>query len=130
MLSQTIVIGRLTADPNLRYTPSGLPVATFTLACDRAFKDAQGKRETDFYDCVAWRKTAEIAANNLAKGRLVAVTGRMQSRSYETPEGQKRKVWELQVQQISFLDKRQTTEGSMGTEVQDDDLPFSDGDAA
>ena len=126
MLSQTIVIGRLTADPNLRYTPSGVPVANFTLACDRDRDNAQGQKETDFYDCVVWRKQAEAAANHLSKGRLIAVTGRFQSRSYDTPEGQKRKVWELHVYTFSFLDKRPDTGAdSMGTEVQDDeDLPF------
>ena len=126
MLSVATVIGRLTAEPSLRYTPSGVPVANFTLACDRGRDNAQGQKETDFYDCVVWRKQAEAAAKHLGKGRLIAVMGRFQSRSYDTPEGQKRKVWELHVYTFNFLDKRPDAgAGSMGTEVQDDEeLPF------
>ena len=128
MLNQIVLIGRLVRDPELRYTPSGIPTAGFPLAVERPFKNAQGQKETDFFDIVAWRKTAELVANNLQKGRLIAVTGRLQARSYETPEGQKRKVYEIVADDVRFLDRKpQTTE--MGTEVQGDDLPF-DGDAA
>lgn len=132
MHSVTSVIGRLTRAPEMRYTPSGVPVASFTLACDRDFTDQSGKRETDFYDCVAWRKQAETVANHLDKGRLIAATGRFQSRSYETTDGQKRKVWELQVDRVHFLDRRPDgdTSAAMGNEVPGDDVPFDGGDAA
>jgi single-strand DNA-binding protein len=105
MLNQTVIAGRLVRDPELKYVPSGDPVCQFTVAVDRDYaKD--GQRETDFFDCVAWRKTAETVANNLGKGRLVGVTGRMQSRSYDTQDGQKRRVWELQVERVHFLDRK------------------------
>jgi len=134
MLSLTVVEGRLVRDPELRYTPSGIPVVQFTLACDRDYTGADGKRETDFYACVAWRKQAETIANTLTKGRLMSAVGRFESRTYTTEEGQQRRVWELKVDRFNYLDKRpegQAThnadyEGDMGREVTDD-LPFSDG---
>ncbi|PSR21882.1 MAG: single-stranded DNA-binding protein, partial [Sulfobacillus thermosulfidooxidans] len=72
MLNKVVLIGRLTRDPELRYLPNGTPVTGFALAVDRPFTNAQGQRETDFIDIVAWRKLGEIVANNLTKGRLVA----------------------------------------------------------
>ena len=130
MLNAITLIGRLVRDPELRYLPNGTPVAQFPLAVGRPFSNAQGQKETDFFDIVAWRKLAETVANHLQKGRLVAVQGRLQSRSYDTPEGQRRKVFEIIAEHVAFLD-RKPDENSMGTEVQDDeDLPFDDGDAA
>src|SRR2546425_11506630 len=85
-------MGRLTRDPELRYVPSGQPVASFTLAVDRPFVNQQGERATDFIDIVAWRKLAEQVTQHLSKGRLVAVEGPQQNGSYETQDGQKRKV--------------------------------------
>ena len=126
MLNSIVVIGRMTRDPEQRFTPSGVPTTSFPIAVDRPFNNAQGQRETDFFDVVTWRKLAEIVATFGAKGRLCAVQGRLQVRSYETPEGQKRKVYEIIAEQVSFLDKRPDTGAtSMGTEVQDDEeLPF------
>lgn len=105
MLNRVILIGRLTRDPELRILPSGVPVASFTLAVDRPFLNQQGERETDFIDIVVWRKQAETVSNHLSKGRLVAVEGRLQVRSYETAEGQKRKVSEVVADSVRFLDR-------------------------
>lgn len=130
MYNRVILIGRLTRDPELRYVPSGAPVASFTLAVDRPFRDQQGNRETDFIDVVAWRKLAEQVSQYVTKGRLVAVEGRLQIRSYETQDGQKRKVAEVVADGIRFLDRARTG----GTESQtvdepvpespDEDVPF------
>ena len=106
MLNRIILIGRLTRDPELRYVPSGQPVASFTLAVDRPFTNQAGERETDFIDIVAWRKLADQVAQHLTKGRLVAVEGRLQIRSYETQEGQKRKAAEVVADTVRFLDRK------------------------
>jgi len=105
LLNQAILIGRLTRDPEFRYTPNGTPVASFTLAVDRAFQNQQGQRDTDFLDIVVWRKLAEVCANYLSKGQLVAVTGSIQVRSYETQDGQKRRVWEIVADSVKFLER-------------------------
>jgi single-strand DNA-binding protein len=104
MLNRIILIGRLTRDPELKYTPNGTAVTTFTLAIDRKFN----KEETDFIDVVVWRQSAEFCANYGSKGRLTAVEGRLQVRTYETKEGQKRKVAEVVADDIKFLDKAGT----------------------
>lgn len=108
MLNRIILIGRLTRDPELRYVPSGQPVASFSLAVDRPFANQQGERETDFIDIVAWRRLAEQVSQHLSKGRLVAVEGRLQIRSYETQDGQKRKVAEVVADGVRFLDRKAT----------------------
>jgi single-strand DNA-binding protein len=104
MYNRIVLIGRLTRDPELRYLPSGAPVAVFTLAVDRPFKNQGGERETDFVTITTWRKLAEQASRYLDKGRLVAVEGRLQIRSYETQDGQRRKVAEVVADGIRFLD--------------------------
>ncbi|NLB52659.1 MAG: single-stranded DNA-binding protein [Syntrophomonadaceae bacterium] len=101
MLNRVILIGRLTRDPELRYLQNGTAVASFTLAVDRKYN----KEETDFIDIVAWRQLAEHCANYLSKGRLVAVEGRLQIRSYEDKEGQKRKSAQVVADDVRFLDK-------------------------
>jgi single-strand DNA-binding protein len=105
-VNRVFLIGRLTRDPELRYVPSGQPVANFTLAVDRSFKNGQGERETDFVSIVAWRKSAELVTQHLSKGRLVAVEGRLQIRSYETLDGSRRKVAEVVADRIQFLDRK------------------------
>ena len=95
MLNRICLVGRLTADPELRYTGSGVPVANFRLAVDRDFKNQQGERETDFINIVAWRQRAEFAGNYLHKGRLVSVDGRLQIRNWEAQDGQKRQTAEV-----------------------------------
>lgn len=132
MLNRIILIGRLTRDPELRYTPQGVPVASFSIAVDRPFANQQGQREADFIDCVAWRKLGETVGNHLTKGRLIAVEGRLQVRSYEAQDGTKRRVSEVVADSVRFLDKPR--DGSTGGSGQDpvmhddvslpDDLPF------
>jgi single-strand DNA-binding protein len=106
VLNQVVLIGRLTRDPELRYTPgNGVPVASFTLAVDRPFTNQQGEREADFINIVTWRKLAENCANYLKKGSLAAVTGRLQIRSYEDNQGVRRKVSEVVADNVRFLDR-------------------------
>jgi len=103
MLNRIILIGRLVADPQLRYTQGGTAVANFRIAVDRPFTNQQGERETDFIDIVTWRRLAEVCAHNLNKGRLVAVEGRLQVRDYEY-EGQRRRQAEVVADNVQFLD--------------------------
>ncbi len=104
MLNRVILIGRLTHDPELRYTSSGIAVANFSLAVERPFTNQQGEREVDFIRIITWRKLAEVCAQNLGKGRLVAVDGRLQVRSYEDQNGVKRQVAEVVADTVRFLD--------------------------
>ncbi len=104
-MNHIVLIGRLTRDPELRYTPSGTAVTNFDLAVDRPTPNAQGEREADFIRIIAWQKQAELCANYLKKGRLVAVEGRLQIRSYETQDGQKRRVAEVVASHVQFLDR-------------------------
>lgn len=104
-MNHIVLIGRLTRDPELRYTPNGTAVANFDLAVDRPTTNQQGERETDFIRIIAWQKQAEVCANYLKKGRLVAVEGRLQIRSYETQDGQKRRVAEVVSNHVQFLDR-------------------------
>ena len=89
MINNVVLVGRLTRDPDLRTTESGISVATFTLAVDRQFSNSQGEREADFINCVVWRKAAENLANFTSKGSLIGVQGRIQTRSYDNKEGQR-----------------------------------------
>jgi single-strand DNA-binding protein len=100
-MNSVILIGRLARDPELRFTTSGKGVATFSIAVNRAFSKM---KEADFFNIVVWGKTAENCANYLAKGRLVGVQGRLQSRSYETQAGEKRYVTEVVADQVEFLE--------------------------
>lgn len=141
MLNKVILIGRLVADPQLRYTQSGIAVTSFTLAVDRPFQSQSGEKDTDFIDIVTWRKQAEVCANHLGKGRLVAVEGRLQIRSYDDQNGIRRKSSEIVADQVRFLDRRDSgserrdssTESGSGGGDQDqanppepgyDDVPF------
>lgn len=118
MLNRIILIGRLTADPELKYTPSGIAVAQFRIAVDRpisAEARAQGQeKQADFIDIVAWRQNAEFAANFLTKGRLVAVEGRLQIREYVTQDGQRRKAAEVVTDNLKGLDRPRDSEGGEG----------------
>ncbi|MGI6319144.1 MAG: single-stranded DNA-binding protein [Firmicutes bacterium] len=135
MLNKVILIGRLVRDPELRYTPAeGVAVANFTLAVDRPFTNQRGERETDFIKIVAWRKLAETCANNLSKGRLVAVDGQLQIRSYEDREGIKRIAADVVARDVRFLDARKDSFtdsdnsydafSSEDLDVKDEDVPF------
>lgn len=104
MLNRVILIGRLTKDPELRYTPSGVAVTQFTLAVDRPFNSQSGEREADFIPIVTWRQLAETCANYLRKGRLTAVEGRMQVRNYENNEGKRVYVTEIIADNVRFLE--------------------------
>jgi single-strand DNA-binding protein len=106
-MNHIVLIGRLTRDPELRYTPNGIAVANFDLAVDRPTTNANGERETDFIRIVAWQKQAENCANYLKKGRLVAVEGRLQIRGYETQDGQKRRVAEVVANFVQFLERKE-----------------------
>ena len=139
MLNRIILIGRLTADPELRYTKSGIAVASFTLAVDRRYKNSDGEREADFINIVVWRQQAESCSNYLSKGKLCAVDGSLQIRSYEAKDGTRRKAAEVVAEDVRFLSPKESgaspaqkseTESSPFTEnndadmVGDDDLPF------
>lgn len=117
MINNLTLVGRLTKDPDLRYTSSGTGVATFTLAVNRNFTSADGNREADFINCVIWRKPAETLANYAKKGVLIGVTGRIQTRSYDNQQGQKVYVTEVVADNFQLLeskkaDSSQNTQGS------------------
>jgi single-strand DNA-binding protein len=106
MLNRTVLVGRLTADPQLKYTPSGDAVANFTLAVNRPFKNKAGENEADFINVVVWRKPAENAANFLKKGSLAGVDGRVSTRNYEGHDGKRVYVTEIQAESVQFLDPK------------------------
>lgn len=121
MLNRVVLIGRLVADPQLRYSQSGTAVTNFRIAVDRPFT----AKETDFIDCIAFRKLGEVVANNLTKGRLVAVDGRLQIREYEA-QGQKRRVAEVVADTVQFLDRPKDGGTSSGSDddFNPDQVPF------
>ena len=104
-MNHIVLIGRLTRDPEMRYTPSGAAVSNFDLAVDRPTTNQQGERETDFVRIVTWQKQAELCANYLKKGRLVAVEGRLQIRNYTNQDGQKKWITEVVASFVQFLDR-------------------------
>ena len=148
-MNKVVLIGRLTKDPELRYTQGGTAVANFTLAVNRRFANQSGEREADFINCVAWQKTAEFVANYFKKGQQMAMEGRIQVSVYDGNDGQKRWKTEIIAEQIEFVgsksngsnDNKAGSNGSANTgsgsgysdpqlgygeEVlfDDDDLPF------
>ena len=107
MLNHIIIMGRLVRDPELRYTQSQVPVASFTIACDRNFTNRDsGEKQTDFIDCVAWRSTAEFISKYFFKGSMAVVEGRLQVRNWEDSNGQKRRNSEIVVDNIYFGDSK------------------------
>lgn len=112
MINNVVLVGRTTKDPELRYTPSNVAVATFNLAVNRTFKDANGERETDFINCVIWRQQAENLANWAKKGALIGITGRIQTRSYENQQGRRVYVTEVVAENFQMLESRAAREGS------------------
>ena len=143
MLNNISLVGRLTKDVELRYTPSNVAVATFTLAVNRTFKNENGEREADFINCVMWRQQAEYLANWAKKGTLIGVTGRIQTRSYDNQQGQRVYVTEVVAEQFQLLESKgqgnqqgqqrqaqqQAPDFSRSAntnplEISDDDLPF------
>lgn len=147
MINRVVLVGRLTRDPDLRYTPSGIAVANFTVACNRPFKNEQGESEADFINCVTWRKTAENLAQYMKKGSMIGVDGRIQTRSYEGQDGKAVYVTEVLAESIQFLESRNESKSQRGLvqepqtmqqtqsanafqhdgeqiDINDDDLPF------
>ena len=110
MINNVVLVGRLTRQVDLRYTGNGTAVGTFSMAVERTFKNQQGERETDFINCVIWRKAAENFANFTRKGSLVGVEGRIQTRNYENAQGQRVYVTEILVENFSLLESRSVTE--------------------
>ena len=112
MLNHITIMGRLTRDPELRRTGSGIAVASFTLAVDRDFgKNDNGERETDFIDCVAWRQTGEFVSKYFTKGRMAVVSGRLQIRGWTDKDGNKRRSAEVVADNVYFGDSKRDSEG-------------------
>lgn len=144
MINNVTLVGRLTADPDLRFTANGTAVTSFNLAVNRNFTNQNGDREADFVNCVIWRKAAETLANYAHKGSLIGVTGRIQTRSYDNQQGQKVYVTEVVCENFQLLEpkeineKRQSQTGNnagqtqrtqsvqdeQSIDISDDDLPF------
>lgn len=141
MINRVVLVGRLTKDPELRYTPSGVAMARFTLAVNRTFSNQQGEREADFINCVVWRKQAENTANYLKKGSLAGVEGRIQTGSYEGQDGKRVYTTDVVADSVQFLEPKngqgnqnnrptgqsETDYSHLGGEhipPVDDDLPF------
>lgn len=144
MMNRVVLVGRLTKDPDLRYTPNGVPVASFTLAVNRNFTNQQGDREADFIQCQIWRKPAENVANFLKKGSLAGVDGRIRTRHYEGQDGKRVYVTEIVAESVQFLEPKRDGNGQRSEEtnynsgtrnenpfpdndyqgISDDDLPF------
>lgn len=143
MMNRVVIVGRLTKDPELKYTPSGVAVSTFTLAVNRSFSNQQGERETDFINVVVWRKPAENVANFLKKGSLAGVDGRIQTRNYEGQDGKRVYMTEVVAESVQFLDSKSKEEKQQekpaqkytadpgdpfankgSIEINDEDLPF------
>lgn len=126
-MNKVVLIGRLVAEPQLRYTQSGVAATNFTLAVDRDYVGRSGEKETDFIDIVTWRKQAEVCANHLHKGRLVAVEGRLQIRSYDDQNNIRRKAAEVNADRVQFLDKAKDSDSGNADsppEPKFDDVPF------
>lgn len=126
MLNHIVLMGRLTKDPELRRTGSGIAVASFTLAVDRDIRDKEsGDKTVDFIDIVAWRSTAEFVSKYLTKGRVAAVSGRLQIRNWNDKEGNKRRSAEVVADNVYFGDSKRESQGEFAVLNQDDsDLPF------
>lgn len=141
MINNVTLVGRITKDAELRYTPSNVAVATFTLAVNRTFKNENGDREADFINCVMWRQQAENLANWAKKGTLIGITGRIQTRSYDNQQGQRVYVTEVVAETFQLLESKgqgnqtqqrpQTQQQAPDfsrqgapMDISDDDLPF------
>lgn len=137
MLNSVVLVGRMTRDAELRYTPSNSPVATFTLAVNRNFKNQDGERDADFINCVIWGSRAENLSNWCKKGALVGITGRMQTRNYENQQGQRVYVTEVVADNFQPLESKGNSQANRNSlessappyatkqaEVPDDGLPF------
>ena len=117
MINRVVLVGRLTKDPELKYTPNGIAVATFTLAVNRQFSNQQGEREADFINIVVWRKAAENVANFLKKGSLAGVDGRIQVRTYEQ-DGKRQYFTEIVADNVQFLEPKGSSGGGRNNDYQ------------
>lgn len=108
MLNTIILSGRLTKDPELRYTQAQKPVASFTVACERDYNPQGGSRETDFIDCVAWNGTADFVDKWFHKGSMVSLVGRLQSRDWQDRDGRKHRNWEINVERVYFGESKKS----------------------
>jgi len=119
-MNVAVLIGRMVADPELKYTPAGVAVCSFRIAVDREFAKKDAEQTADFIDIVAWRQSAEFVANYLTKGRLIAVNGRIQTRSWVQQDGQKRYKTEIVADRVQALDKPRDTQaaGAPGPETE------------
>lgn len=135
MINNVCLVGRLTRPVDLRYTQNGTAFGSFSLAIDRTYKNQAGEKETDFINCVIWRKSAVNLSNFTKKGSLLGVEGRLQTRNYENHEGKKVYITEVLVENFSLLESKAVTEGRQQepignveqvqfVEVNDEDLPF------
>jgi len=112
MLNHIVTMGRLTRDPELRHTQTGLPVCSFSIACERDYKDADGSKPVDFIDVVAWRQTAEFVSKYFTKGRMAVVDGRLQLRDWTDRDGNKRRSAELVANSVNFGDSKPKEQAS------------------
>lgn len=124
-MNKVFLIGRLVRDPELRYTSSNIPVATFSLAVNRNFTNQNGEREADFINIVVWRKQAENCKNYINQGSQVAIDGRLQTRSYDDQNGQKRYVTEVVADNVQFLDTKAAREQRIKTSQTEDINPYN-----
>ncbi|MBC1676082.1 single-stranded DNA-binding protein [Listeria welshimeri] len=116
MINRVVLIGRLTREPELRYTPKGIAVVTFTLAVNRTRTDKDGNRVADFINCIAWRKTAENIANYVKKGHQLAVDGQITTRNYEGKDGKRVYVTEVLAESVEFLEPRKDARNTVPNE--------------
>ncbi len=112
MLNRVVLVGRLTKDPDLRYTPNGVAVANFTIAVNRPFSNQQGNRDADFINCVVWRRQAENLANYMKKGSMIGVDGRLQTRTFEGKDGKTVFVTEVVGDSVQFLETKGSSQSS------------------
>ncbi|MET1995960.1 single-stranded DNA-binding protein [Enterococcus faecium] len=138
MMNNVVIVGRMTKEADLRYTQGGNAVASFTVAVNRNFTNAQGEREADFINCVIWRKAAESLADLTSKGTLIGIVGRLQTRNYENQQGQRVYVTEVVAESFQLLESKGITnnrqeqakneptpsQSTTTPDVTDDDLPF------
>lgn len=126
MLNKTIVMGRLTKDPELRRTQSDVPFVSFCIACDRDYQPGGAEKKADFFNCTAWRGTAEFISNHFRKGKMILIMGRFENDEYKDKDGNKRVSTVLKCESVYFADSKTNSkeDSTADVEVDDDDLPF------
>lgn len=124
MLNKTIVMGRLTKDPELRRTQNDVPFVSFCIACDRDYQPGGAEKKTDFFNCTAWRGTAEFISTHFHKGKMIVVCGRFENDEYKDKDGNKRVSSVIKCESVYFADSKSKEDSTADVEVDDDDLPF------